>query len=127
MASSFLARTSSAIISVAMSADEVGAEEFAVLGVEDELDEAFGFVGGDGAAAGHEGEAADADLVAGLTRGFFGQADAGDAGLGVGAAGDVGVVDRWGGRGRRVVSTQQMASWWATWASQGGPMMSPTA
>ena len=49
---------------------------------------------GQGAAAGDERELADPDLVAGLAGGLLGQADAGDAGVGVGAAGDVRVVDR---------------------------------
>ena len=77
-----------------LGADEVGAQEFAVLGVEDQLHEALGLVGGLGSAAGDERELADADLVPRLTRGLLGQADAGDARVGVGASGDDRIVDR---------------------------------
>ena len=47
-------------------ADQVGAQQLAVLGVEDELDEALGLVRRQGAAAELERELADADLVAGF-------------------------------------------------------------
>ena len=75
-------------------ADQVGAQELAVLGVEDQLDEPLGLVGGQGPAAELERELADADLVAGLARGLLRQPDAGDARVGVGAAGDRRVVHR---------------------------------
>ena len=73
--------------------DQVGAQEFTVLGVEDEFDEALGFIGGDSAAAGEEREATDTDFVTGFAGGSLGEAEAGDSGLGVGAAGNGRVVD----------------------------------
>jgi WD40 repeat protein len=69
-------------------ANQVSAEELSVLGVEDELDEAVGLACGQGTSAELERELADADLVPGLPCGLLGQADAGHARLGVGAAWD---------------------------------------
>jgi hypothetical protein len=74
-------------------ADQVGAEEGAVFGVEDEFDEAVGLSGGEGAAGGGEGEFADFELAALFAELSFGEADAGDLGVGVGAGGDEAVVD----------------------------------
>ena len=52
-------------------ADHVDAEEFAVLGVEDQFDESVGFAHGQGPAAGAEGEFADLHFLAGVRGPFF--------------------------------------------------------
>ena len=70
------------------------AEQLAVLRIEDQLDESFGLTGGEGAAAGAEGELADADLAELLARFFLGQTHAGDLRVRVSAAGDEAVIDR---------------------------------
>ena len=77
-------------------ADDVGAEDLAVLGVDDELDEAV-FVVVDGRAADPaELLLADLDVVARLLRRRLGEADAGDLGMAEGGAGDQVLVDRVG-------------------------------
>ncbi len=82
-------------------ADDVGAEDLAVLGVDDELDQAV-FVVVDGRAADPaELLLADLDVVARLLRRRLGQADAGDLRVAEGGAGDQVLVDRVGlGAGR---------------------------
>ena len=77
-------------------ADDVGAEDLAVLGVDDELDQAV-FVVVDGRAAdAAELQLADLDVVPGLLRRRLGEADAGDLRVAEGGAGDEVLVDRVG-------------------------------
>ena len=77
-------------------ADDVGAEDLAVLGVDDELDQAV-FVVVDGRAAdAAELLLADLDVVPGLLRGGLGEPDAGDLRVAEGRAGDQVLVDRVG-------------------------------
>ena len=71
VASSLRARTSSAEQLGDVFADHVDAEQLAVLGVEDQLDEAVGLARRQRAAADAEGELADLDLAAVLSRAFF--------------------------------------------------------
>ena len=77
-------------------ADDVGAEDLAVLGVDDELDDAV-FVVVDGRPAdAAEFLLADLDVVAGLLGRRLGEADAGDLRVAEGGAGDQVLVDRVG-------------------------------
>ncbi len=85
------------------------AEEFAVLGVEDQFDEAIGFTSGKGAATGAKGEFADLDQIAlPLAEFLFGWRSM-EANLGVrvgvqaGTCG--GVVDCMSRAGRQIRST----------------------
>ena len=72
----------------------MGTQEFAGFFVEDGLYQALGFAHRDRLAVADEGEAADFDLVAGGEGLGFRQTHAGDLGAAVGAAGDVGDVQR---------------------------------
>ena len=75
-------------------ADHVRAEQFAGLLVEHGFDHAIGFAHGDGLAVSDEGEAPDLDVVALFLGRCLGETDAGDLGMGIGAAGHVGGVER---------------------------------
>jgi len=77
-------------------ADHVGPQKFAGLGVEDGFDEAVGFAQGNGLAVGDERITADLDLIALVLGRLFGEADAGDLRMAVGAAGDTQDVQRMG-------------------------------
>ncbi|MEN9469998.1 MAG: hypothetical protein RL630_1731, partial [Verrucomicrobiota bacterium] len=66
--------------------DDVGAEDFAVLLADEELHEPFALADGKGFAAGHEREFADLEFEAFFLRGAFGEADAGDLRLAIGAS-----------------------------------------
>ena len=66
--------------------DDVGAEDFAVLLTDEELHESIALADGLGLAAGHEREFADLEFEAFFLRGAFGEADAGDLRLAIGAA-----------------------------------------
>ena len=72
-----------------MRADDVDAENFAVVGVADDLDEALVLADDAGARVGGEGELADLDVVSGFAGFGFGEADATDFGMTVRGAGDV--------------------------------------
>ena len=75
-------------------ADHVGAQQLAGLGVEHGLDHALGLAQRDRLAVADEREAADLDLVARVLGRLLGQADARHLRRAVGAAGDLGDVDR---------------------------------
>ncbi len=74
-------------------AEDVGADEAVALGVHDELDEAALFADAAGAGVGFEGELGGGIADAALLGFFFGEADGGDFGVGVGDVGDGEVVD----------------------------------
>jgi hypothetical protein len=77
-------------------ADHVSAEQLAVFRVEDEFDEAFGFTGGQCAAAGAEGEFTDFDLAVFGSQFLFGSTHGGDLGVRIGAGGDVAIINGMG-------------------------------
>src|ERR1044072_481485 len=77
-------------------ADDVGAEDLAVLRVDDELDQAVFVVVDGGAADRPQLQLPDLDLVPGLLRRRLGEADAGDLRVAEGGAGDEVLVDRVG-------------------------------
>ncbi len=77
-----------------LGADHVRAEQLAGIGVEHRLHHALGLAHGDRLAVADEGEAADLHLMAGILRALLGEADRGDLRTAIGAAGDVGPVDR---------------------------------
>src|SRR3954471_15726198 len=76
--------------------DDVGAEDLAVLGIADDLDQTGPVVVDHRGARAAELELADLDLAAGLLRLLFGQADARHLGVGEGRARDEVDVDRLG-------------------------------
>src|SRR5271166_5749375 len=78
-------------------ADDVDAENFAVVGVADDLDETFVLADDARAGIGAEGELADFHVVSGFAGFGFGEADAADFGMAVGGAGDVFGIDRLAG------------------------------
>ena len=82
-------------------ADDVGAEDLAVLGVDDELDQAVFVVVDGGPADAAELLLADLDVVPGLLGRRLGEADAGYLRVAEGRAGDEVLVDRVG-RDRRL-------------------------
>ena len=77
-------------------ADDVGAEDLPVLGVDDQLDQALFVVVDGGAADPAQFLLADLDVVPGLLRRRLGQPDARDLGMAEGGAGDQVLVDRVG-------------------------------
>ena len=75
-------------------AAEVAAQEFAVAGVNHQLDQAVGFAHSYRLAAGLDIEAADFDIITLFPRLGFGQAERRHLGMAVGGAGHQGVVQR---------------------------------
>src|SRR5580692_11723694 len=75
-------------------ADHVGAEPFAVLGVEDYFNKAFGMADAGGFARRCQGELAYFDLIAGVAGLFLGHTDGGDLRGAVRTTGDVAIVER---------------------------------
>lgn len=80
--------------------DDVDAEDLAVLGLADDLDEAVGLADDVGLGHGHEGEDAALHVVALGDGGLLGEADAAHFGIAVGATGHLFVVDGGGGEPR---------------------------
>ena len=78
-------------------ADDVDAEDFAVVGVADDFDEAFVLADDAGARIRGEGELADLHVVSGFAGSGFGEADAADFRMAIRRAGNVLGVDRLGG------------------------------
>ena len=75
-------------------ADQMGADELIKFVIKDQLHETLGMADRFGLARGNKLEAADLDLPAIGSGLLFGQADRGDLGLAVRAAGDLTVIDR---------------------------------
>ena len=108
-------------------ADDVDAENLAVVGVGDNLDEAFVLADDAGARVRSEGELADFDVVSGFAGFGFGEAYAADFGMAIRGAGDVFRVDRLAGFARDF-RDRDSASMAPTCASCGVPStMSPMA
>src|SRR5271165_4608235 len=76
-----------------MRADDKDAENFAVVGVGDDLDEALVLADDAGARVGGEGELTDFHVVSGFAGFGFGEADAADFGMAVRGSGDVLGID----------------------------------
>ena len=77
-------------------ADHVGAQPFAVFGVEDHFYKAFGMTDAGSFTGGGQREFAYFDFVACVAGLFFGQADGGDLRGAIGTAGDIAIVERFG-------------------------------
>src|SRR5579863_4816349 len=70
-------------------ADDVDAEDFAVVGVADDFDEAFVLADNRSTRVRGEGKLADLYVVSGFASLGFGETDAADFGMAIGCAGDV--------------------------------------
>src|SRR5579863_9373303 len=79
---------------IRLRADDVHAQDLAILLIGDDLDEAVVLAQDRGLAVGQERKLPDLDLVSLGSRLRFGETDAADAGFGVGRAGDAIPVDR---------------------------------
>ena len=100
-------------------ADDMGAENFAVRFTDEDFDEAFAFADGAGFSASHEGEFSDFKFPSFFFGGPFGQADAGDLRMAVGATwenrdffrfevGDEHAFDRL----KRFIASDMGEPWW---------------
>ena len=108
-------------------ADDVHAENLAVVRVANDLDEAFVLADDRGARVGGEGELADLDVVSRFARLGFRQADAADFRMAIGRAGNALGIDRLAGLAGDL-ATATMPSIAPTCASCGVPStMSPMA
>jgi hypothetical protein len=85
-------------------ADHMGAQPFAVFGVEDHFYEPFRVADAGSFAGGGERELADLDFIAGVAGLFFRQPGGGDLRRAIGTAGDIAVV--------------QSSGWWAYFFSR---------
>src|SRR6266404_6641001 len=77
-----------------LGADHMRAQQLPCLAVENRLDHPLGLAERDRLAVADKREMADFDLVSGLPRGFFGQADTGDVRAAISASRDVADIER---------------------------------